>query len=206
MISIHSLQNRGKKSAAEFRSLLFLGVFNIILGALAVAFVLISSFLTMIFLGWLLILNGLATIRFAFHYKRTKGHWSLFIFAGVAILCGILILINPISDALALSVVLSAFIFSLAVVSLISCALAEFDHKGWVVFSSLVAIASTVLVYVDWPASGIWMPGTFFGVYLLFHGMTQVRIGMVGRRFLRDKTLVKPARRRRLLSRPSPTF
>ena len=188
---IHALQSQGKKASVESGWLTFLGIFNVLLGIFAVAFTGLSTYLSVIYLGWLLIFSGTATVFLSFKLKRIGGHWSLFIFGVLAVVFGGLMLADPSGNALVLTLLASAFIFSTGVVSLISCFFAPFEHKAWVVFSSLVSIACGVVIYTQWPSSGAWVPGTFFGVYLIFHGMTQFQIGSAGRRLLKGKA---PAR------------
>lgn len=182
---IQALQAAGKKAKREFGWLIFLGILNVILGFLAVVFTGISTLVSVIYLGWMLLFSGVATVYFAFKLRKIGGHWSLYIFGTLAIVCGVLYLINPAANAFALTLLVAIFLFTSGLVTLISVFFEKYRHKGWVVLNSLISILCAVIIYTEWPFSGTWVLGTFFGVYLLFHGVTQIQIGSAGKKMLK---------------------
>ena len=188
---IHALNSQGKKAHAHFGWLLYLGIFNIILGFFAVAFTNFSTLLTVLYLGWLLIFSGLGSLYLAYKFKNIGGHWSLFILGTLAIVCGFLMLFNPHNDAVVITLLAAIFIFTTGWVSILSCFFTQFPHKTWVFFSGLISIFCAYVIYASWPFSGTWVPGTFMGVYLIFHGVTQIQIGSAGRRLFKTSDRAK---------------
>jgi len=179
---VHALHHQGEKAHAQFGWLLTLGLFNIGLGFLAVTFTQFSTLLTMIYFGWLFILSGLGSLYLAYKFRTIGGHWSLFIFGTLALVCGFLMLANPHGDAVVLTLLAVVFIFASGWVSLLSCFFTPQPHKVWVAFGGVVSILCAFVIYMEWPISGTWVPGTFLGVYLIFHGFTEVQIAATGRR------------------------
>lgn len=180
---IHSLHGQGKKAHAEFTWLLYLGIFNILLGFCAVAFANLATLLLVLYLGWIFILTGVATIFFAYRLQRIGGHWSTTIFGALAIVCGVFMLMHPARDAMILTLLAGVFIFTSGLVSIIACFFSRFPHRISVAFSGVISIICAYVIYAEWPVSGTWVLGTFIGVYLIIHGFTQVQIGSAGRRF-----------------------
>jgi uncharacterized membrane protein HdeD (DUF308 family) len=182
----HALHSQGEKAHGHFGWLVVLGLFNIVLGFSAITFTQISTFAAMVYLGWLFILSGVATIYFAFRLSKIGGHWSFVIFGTLAIVCGVALLIHPMGNAEILTLLIAVFIFTSGLVSLFSSLSGGPNpHQGWVAFGGIISIFCAYIIYAEWPFSGTWVPGTFLGVYLFFHGFTQVQIGLAGRRSLK---------------------
>jgi len=178
---IHALHGQGPRASKQFGWLFYLGILNILLGLFAVVFTDFSTYFSVLYIGWLLIFSGTATFYFSLQLKEIGGHWSSLIFSVLAVVFGALMLVNPLRNELFLTLLAATFMFVTGSVTLFSCYIAPFRHRGWVVFSSAASIACSVMIYAQWPTSGAWVLGTLFGVYLILHGMTQARIGSSGK-------------------------
>ena len=44
----------------------------------------------------------------------------------------------------------------------------QFPGRGWVAFNGLVTFALGVMIWRQWPESGLWVIGTFVGIDLIF--------------------------------------
>jgi uncharacterized membrane protein HdeD (DUF308 family) len=188
---IQALHRHGSKAHAHFGWLIYIGTLNIILGILAVAFSNFSTLVTVLYLGWLFIFSGVSSLYLAHKFKDLQGHASFIIMGTLAIVCGVFMLFNPHNDAVIITLLAAVFLFTTGLVSILSCFFSEFPNKIWVMLSGAVSIFCAYVIYASWPFSGTWVPGTFMGVYLIFHGFTQVQIGSLGRQFFsktdRDK-------------------
>jgi uncharacterized membrane protein HdeD (DUF308 family) len=180
---IEALHRQGERSQAQFGWLVYIGTLNIILGILAVAFTNLSTLFTVLYLGWLLIFSAVSSIFMAYKLRHVGGYWSFLILGTLALVCGILMVLNPHADALVLTLFVVVVMFTTGWVSLLSCFFTQFPHKFWVGFNAVIAIFCAYVIYASWPFSGTWVPGTFLGIYLIFHGFTQVKIGSSGQRF-----------------------
>lgn len=179
---IHALHGQGKKAHVEFGWLLGIGLFNIALGFLAITFTTLATIAAVIYLGWMFILSGAVMIYFSYRIRKTNGHWSFVFFGVLAIVCGFFLLIHPMENAVILTMLIAIFIFTSGLFSLVSCFFGPHPYQAWVALGGIVSIICAVVIYTQWPVSGTWVPGTFLGVYLIFHGFTQVQIAAAGRR------------------------
>jgi len=179
---IHALHSQGQKAETHFGRLMYLGFFNIVLGFLAVAFTSLATLAAVLYLGWFFILSGSATIYFAFRLSKVGGYWSLLFFGVLAMVSGFFLIMNPTENAIILTFLIAMFIFTSGLFSILSCCFEPHPHQGWVIFGGVISILCAWVIYSEWPVSGTWVPGTFLGVYLIFHGLTQVQIGSGGRR------------------------
>ena len=53
---------------------------------------------------------------------------------------------------------------------------------GWQVLSGLVALLLGLFITAGWPASSIWVIGTFIGIDLIFGGWSFIMIALAARR------------------------
>lgn len=180
---IQSLHAQGNKAHSHFGWLLYLGLFNIVLGFLALGFVHLATLMTMLYLGWLFILSGAATLLFAYRLQKIGGHGTQTLFGILAIVCGVIMLINPAGDAMFFTLLAAIFLLTSGLFSIVASLFSDFPHRVLVGFGGVFYLVCAYVIYSQWPFSGTWVLGTFVGVYLIIHGFTQVQIGMAGRRF-----------------------
>jgi uncharacterized membrane protein HdeD (DUF308 family) len=184
---IQALHRHGSKAHTHYGWLLYIGTLNIILGIFAVAFSHFSTIVTMLYLGWLFIFSGFGSLFLAYRLKDLHGYWSLIVLGALAVVCGVFMLFNPRNDAVVLTLLVAVFLFTTGLVSVLSCFFTDAPHKVMITISGAISIFCAYVIYGSWPFSGTWVPGTFMGIYLIFHGFTQVQIGAMGRRFFSKK-------------------
>jgi uncharacterized membrane protein HdeD (DUF308 family) len=54
------------------------------------------------------------------------------------------------------------------------------EHRGWVfmLLNGIVTMVIGLMVYAHWPSGSAWILGFFFGINLLFHGFSQLMLGL----------------------------
>lgn len=96
----------------------------------------------------------------------------------LAIVAGVFMFSTPVMSLAALTGILMAFFVVDGCYSLyVAYQLRKETSWGWTVFSGLCSIALAVLLYMDWPFSGLYAIGTLVGVRLIISGMTMVITG-----------------------------
>lgn len=150
---------------------LALGILLILLGVYAIANDIAASFVSVIVLGVLLIVAGVAQLIGAF-MARGAGHVILLLLVGALdIIVGWMLIQHPELGALFLTLLLSVlFVFS-GIYRLVAALWLQFPHYGWVAFSGLVTLALGVLLWTSWPISGLWFIGIAVGVNFIFAGL-----------------------------------
>jgi uncharacterized membrane protein HdeD (DUF308 family) len=95
---------------------------------------------------------------------------------------GVLLLVNPVAGALALTVVLAVFLIVEGIFKFIM-ALRVRDHRGWgwLLASGILSAILGVLIWAQWPASGLWVIGLLVGIQLLFTGWSLVMLALAAR-------------------------
>jgi uncharacterized membrane protein HdeD (DUF308 family) len=159
-----------------------LGIGLIILGTIAVGTSVVATLVSVLFIGWLLVIGGIMQAVHAFGV----GQWSGFflrLFAGLLMLVvGILVVGNPAAGAVSLTLLLAAF-FMVGGLFRVTAALTHpLPGRGWILLSGAVTLFLGIFIWAEWPVSGLWVIGTFVGIDMLFDGWSLVTLGFAVRR------------------------
>lgn len=157
---------------------LALGLGLIALGTLAIIFSLISTEIMVIYLGALLLVFGVFEI-----VKSLKiSHWSNFflhLFLGILyIIAGIFIVTNPLINALSLTLLLAIFLVVSGVARIIFSFTNNVHNKRWLLLNGIITLLLGILIWAQWPYSGLWVIGTIVGIDAIFTGWTWVILAL----------------------------
>ncbi len=169
----------------EFRDLchnigwfLTIGVLLLVLGALALGSTFSTTVVSIVSLGTLLIIGGLAQVIQAFRVKRWRGFFLLLSMGILSTAAGSLMVASPLESALSLTLLLAIF-FIVAGLIRISIALSiDIDNWYWVLISGIIGVVLGGLVWAQWPTSSLWVIGAFIGLDLIFSGVSLIMLGL----------------------------
>ena len=154
------------------------GVVIALLGILAIAMPYIATLATSIFIGWLLMASSVFGLYAVYSAgKDAPGFWWNLITAVLYLAAGIVLLGNPVTGALSLTIVLAAYLLAGGVAKIVL----GFQHKKdipnawfWILFSGLVDIVLAFLIIQGLPATAFWAIGLLVGINLLMMGVAIV--------------------------------
>jgi uncharacterized membrane protein HdeD (DUF308 family) len=116
--------------------------------------------------------------------RQAPGFWWSLVSAALGVLVGASLLAMPLSGAFSLTVVLVAF-FIIEGVATIMFAL---DHKreltgrwGWMLFSGIVDLALSVMIFAGLPSTAAWAIGLLVGINMLFGGSALIAMALHAR-------------------------
>ncbi len=151
--------------------LLFLGISSCIIGALAIYFALFSSIITIFYFGVLLlifsILEGIKIINFR-TIKSFIIHLFLTVFYGVT---GMIILAHPLLSELTLTLVLAYFFIASGLLKIFFALVHTLDHTGLQIVQGTLSTILGILIWHQWPISGLWVMGTYIGIDIFISGL-----------------------------------
>lgn len=154
--------------------LLVLGVLMIALGIAALIFAPFATLGTVYVLGWLITISGIVEAIHAFHVSRWGGVF-LHIAGGVlGVLLGLLIVTHPASGALALTMLLAAYLMVIGLFRTITAFHLRHRSWGWAALDGIVTLVLGLLLWTAWPLSALWFLGFAVGIALLLRGWTIV--------------------------------
>jgi uncharacterized membrane protein HdeD (DUF308 family) len=147
------------------------GVLMVLAGVLALIYPLLASVAMVYLLGWVLIVSGVLQAIGLIGARDVPHYWLALISVVLAIVIGVLLLRQPESGLLLMTVLLIVF-FMVEGISKIIFALAirPFPHWGWVLASGLVGIVLAVYLWANMPVSAEWVLGFLLGIQLICEG------------------------------------
>lgn len=157
------------------------GIATIILGVLAVMSPYYAGEIVAIMVAILLIAAGLARLFYAFKAESFGKGVLTFLFGGLSILAGVIMLARPVLGMLSLTVVLIVYFLVDGISQIIgSFRLRPVKGWGWLLFSGILSVVLAILLWQQWPVSGVWAIGVLVGVHLIFAGWSMIAVGAVG--------------------------
>jgi uncharacterized membrane protein HdeD (DUF308 family) len=161
---------------AEGAVLVTLGVISIIAPA-------VTSLIIALFVGWLLLIGGLFRAAALYQQRHAPGFWWSAIATALAIILGLMLIIDPIRAMLSLTIVLMIMFIVEGITSILTALDFRKHVHNWglLLFSGLIDLALAYMVYLTWPGSGIAVIGLLVGVYLIFTGMSVSLTGLASR-------------------------
>jgi uncharacterized membrane protein HdeD (DUF308 family) len=157
--------------------LLFFGIALLILGAVAMICSVFVTLGTVLILGVLLLVAGVAEFIHVFrswHEKRA----FLNVLSGIAyLITGGLTLYNPIAGALSFTLVITAFLLAAGIIRCFH-ALNHRNERMWVWFliGGIVDLILAAMIAIGWPATGLQFIGLFVGIEMLIHGAAWIAL------------------------------
>lgn len=148
------------------------GVLLVVAGVLALVYPIIASVAIITLLGWILIITGLLQSISLIGARDVPHYWLSLISAVLAIVIGLLLLRQPDSGLLIMTVLLIVY-FMVEGISKVIFALTirPFPHWGWVLMSGLVGILLAVYLWANMPVTSEWVLGVLLGILLVSEGV-----------------------------------
>jgi uncharacterized membrane protein HdeD (DUF308 family) len=159
-----------------------LGIGLIILGFVAAGSAVTTTVVSMVIFGWLLIIASAMEIITAF-YQKTWGGMFIDLLMGVLYgVVGVLMLVSPAASALSLTLLIAMFLIVGGIFRLVASVTTRYPHWGWLALHGLLALTLGMLIWLQWPVSGLWVIGLFIGLELFFNGVTLLALGLTVRK------------------------
>lgn len=147
------------------------GVLMIAAGVLALVYPFIASVAIIYLLGWILIVSGVLQGIGLIGARDVPHYWLQLISAVLAILIGLLLLRQPDSGLLIMTVLLIVYFMVEGIAKTIfALTIRPFPNWGWVLGSGLVGILLALILWANMPLSSEWVLGVLLGIQLVCEG------------------------------------
>ncbi len=158
--------------------LVLLGTALIVLGLLALGSPWVATLATAVVIGVLLLVSGVAETVGALWSRGWNG-FILHLLSGVlSLVVGLLVLRAPGGAVLALTLLLACLLTVGGLFKVVVALTTRFEAWGWPLARGVIDLILGVLIGLEWPASGLWVIGTFIGISLLFRGINWIGLGL----------------------------
>jgi len=155
-----------------------LGIALVVLGVVALGSVVIASLATAVVIGALILLAGGGETIGAFWARGWSGVFLHLLSGVLSIGIGILFLRAPVGALLALTLLVACFLLVGGIFKIVAAVSYRFAAWGWPLVSGIIDVILGVLIWMEWPASALWVIGLFVGINLIFRGINWIGLGM----------------------------
>lgn len=162
------------------KRLMALGILSIIFGIIGTYMSVAMTMASILILGVFVIIAGIVFIVEAFSAPAWKGKLFNLLLSILYVIAGIIIVMYPGASAIWFTLFLAAFFIVIGIVRIITGFQVknELNGWGWMVFSGLVNVILGILIYAQWPISGLWVIGLFISIELIVQGINAIVLSM----------------------------
>src|SRR5262249_9953456 len=161
---------------------LVLGIALVIIGIIAIGSAVAMTIVSVMFLGWLLILAGLFEVIHGFRHRPWSGFFINLLGGVLSAVAGVVMVANPALAAVSLTLLIAMMLIVAGLFRLFIAFSTPLHHRGWLILNGAISIILGVMIWDSWPASGLWVIGLFVGIDMIFDGWTEIILALGARR------------------------
>ena len=168
---------------AKWGWIVALGVVYLIAGFIALGSVAMATVASVLIVGVMMIIAGVAEVISAFQIK-SWGKFLLWVLLGLLyVVAGFVTFQNPLLAAVLLTLVLGASLVASGIMRIfLAFSMKRETPWIWVALSGVITLLLGLLILARWPVSSLYILGLFLGIDLIMAGAGWVGIGFGVRR------------------------
>ena len=167
-----------KAAKAGGRKMKIFGVIAIILGILCLMAPGLTGISVITLVGLLVLAAGIVRMLWAFQAGSFDKGLLMFVIGGLTLLCGIVLVAHPLFASGILTVILALY-FIFDGISEMAGGIRQRPESGWgwMLFGGIVSVWLGIIIWRQFPLSGVWAIGILLGIKLFFVGLIMVMGG-----------------------------
>jgi uncharacterized membrane protein HdeD (DUF308 family) len=145
------------------------GIIAIILGILCLLAPGLTGVSVLTLMGLLVLAAGIVRIIWAFQAGSFGKGLLMFAIGGLTLLCGIALVANPLF--------VSGVLILDGISEIVGGIRLRPGSGGWMLFGGIVSVMLGIMIWAQYPLSGVWAIGILLGIKLFFVGLIMVMGG-----------------------------
>jgi len=171
--------DQAKKNAGW---LMFLGIVEIVAGVLAILGPLVAGLAVALMVGWMLIVAGVARIVGAFKADSFGGGALVFLWGLIIAVTGFYFVTQPGLGLGSLTLVVTMILFAEGILRIVlAFQMRPAPRWGWMLAGGVLSVLFALMLWGQFPASGLWLVGTLVGISLISNGLTVTSLASAAR-------------------------
>jgi uncharacterized membrane protein HdeD (DUF308 family) len=155
-----------------------LGLVLVVLAFVVLGHAVVATVVSVLFLGWMLLIGGLVLLVASFFRIRQGGFWSAALGGGILAVLGLVLLRNTAAAVLTLTLVAGALIFAEGLIRTVSAFQRHEGADRWVLaVSGVVSLGLGLFVLFNLVEASFVLIGVLLGVQTLLDGLTLIAVG-----------------------------
>ena len=150
-----------------------LGILSVVAGFIAIGSPLMTGAFVTTVIGAMLLLNGVLELVHAFSARGGTAGVLAFLGGVLAILAGGMLMAQPLIGSAIIGILLIVFFFADGIArTVLAFKLRPLPGWGWMLAGGIASLLLGVMMWQNWPLSGLWAIGILIGIRIFFAGLT----------------------------------
>jgi uncharacterized membrane protein HdeD (DUF308 family) len=150
--------------------------------------------------GVALVFGGLFQAMHAFKVSQWSGFLLELLLAILYGVVGLVMVTHPEAGAMSLTLLIGAFFLVTGLFRIFTGTMLHPPGRAWLLLSGVVTLLLGLLIWMEWPTSGLWIIGTFVAIDMIFSGTWLIMFAVNARSLPPSGTHGRP------IVQPSATF
>ncbi len=159
---------------------LVLGIALVVLGSIAIGWACLTSITvaaTWLF-GFVMLGGGIAEIIHSFTVGRWSGTLVHLLIGLLYSVVGFMMISDPADSAITLTKIIAIFMIVGGIFRIVAALSHRFPGWEWVLLNGGITLLLGLLVYKNWPESGLWFIGLAIGIDMIFNGWSWIALAI----------------------------
>lgn len=155
----------------------WIGIFLVVAGFLSLAAPFSAGLSVTLMVGTLILFSGAAQLLLVIKAGSFGRGILLAIFAILSVAAGAYMLSQPVDALVTLTLFLAAYFVASGIVQIVGAFGARPEAGwGWLLFGGIVSVLLGLMIWQQFPLSGVWAVGALVGIHLLMSGATLIAV------------------------------
>lgn len=177
----------------HWRWVLASGIGFVSLGSMAFGYSVLVTLTSVFVLGWALVFGGIFQAIHAFKVSQWSGFLLELLLAILYVVVGLVMVAHPEAGAMSVTLLIAAFFLVGGISRIVAGTMLHPPGRAWLLLSGVVTLLLGMLIWAEWPASGLWVIGTFVAIDMVFSGTRLIMLALNARRHSSPGTHGRPA-------------
>jgi uncharacterized membrane protein HdeD (DUF308 family) len=156
---------------------LLLGALLVVLGLAGVGIATALELTSVVIFGPLLLASSILQLVTALFAEERREKVLHFFAAGLELVLGLLIMINPLDRIIGLVALITIFLVAAGLARLAQSLATRSRGRAWFVLTGGVAVLLGISVWLGWPSGKVWFVGLCIALDFLCHGISWSALG-----------------------------
>ena len=167
----------------RWKWLMVIGILTLLLGIVGMGMNISMTMVSIFVVGLFLFFGGILHLIDVFIVEGWKKKFSAGLISVMYVIAGILMIKYPAASAAWFTLFVAAFFIVIGIFRLTLGFSLRKEGKGWVwtVISGVAAVLIGILIYAEWPVSGLWVIGLFVSIELIMQGVSTITVALAAR-------------------------
>lgn len=126
--------------------------------------------------GCFLVGGGIAEVITGIRARNWSGALFHLLLGVLYLIAGAFIIDSPARSAVQLTLIIAIFMIVSGLFRIVFAIAHRGEGRAWVLLNGLVTLVLGVMIYKQWPQSGLWVIGLFLGIELIMNGWGWIMI------------------------------